>query len=176
MSHIAIVFFVLLATVSQLARAEAPIELLQRFDAYPHVERISHGTESVIDYEIGLGALRKVRGVWSFKDSERQSGELIRYTWQVKDGFSASEVLAELEARMDSEQILFQCDGRSCGKGVQWANRVFRERLLYGRDDEQRYRVYGEDAPQGGYRLMLFSAARTADRQYLHAQLLEMGP
>ena len=84
-------------------------------------------------------------------------------------------MLAELEAAVKGGQLLFSCEGRSCGQGVQWANRVFGERVLYGRDDLQRYRVY---APAEGdeYRLVLFSSARTADRQYLHAELLEIKP
>jgi len=100
---------------------------------------------------------------------------LVRYTWQITDGFSSSEVLAEIEAAVKGGQLLFSCEGRSCGQGVQWANRVFGERVLYGRDDLQRYRVY---APTEGddYRLVLFSSARTADRQYLHAELLEIKP
>lgn len=166
----------LAAGVQAEVQAEVPAELLQEFDGYPHAQRVSLTTESVIDHEVGLGAIRKVRGAWGFKESERLSGELTRYTWQVGDGFTAGEVLAELESRLPSERLLFSCDGRSCGKGAQWANRVFNERLLYGRDDEQRYRVYGEDAGTQAYRLLLFSSARTADRQYLHAELLKVRP
>lgn len=156
-----------------LAQAASPGDSLQTLDAFPHATRISHDVERVVDYEIGLGAMRKVRGAWSFKASERKSGELTRYTWQIVDGFSSNEVLEELEAGLVNSKLLFSCEGRSCGQGVQWANRVFRERVLYGRDDLQRYRVYGaEDAASGDFRLLLFSSSRTADRHYLHAELL----
>ena len=119
--------------------------------------------------------MQKVRGSWRFKVSERQSGVLLRYTWQIVDGFTSNEVMAEAEQRLDQARLLFACDGRSCGQGVQWANRVFRERVLYGRDDLQRYRVY-DPLGDGRYRLLLFSSARTSDRQYLHAQLLSISP
>jgi hypothetical protein len=55
---------------------------------------------------------------------------------------------------------------------VQWANRVFRQRVLYGREDLQRYRVYALEEAGAQYRLVVYSAARTADRQYLHVDLL----
>ena len=98
---------------------------------------------------------------------------MTRYTWQIVDGFSSNEVLEELEAELQDSELLFSCEGRSCGQGVQWANRVFRERVLYGRDDLQRYRVYGSGEQEGGrYRVLLFSSSRTADRQYLHAEFL----
>ena len=157
-------------------RAENPAVLLQQFDAYPHAVRVGHGVTTVNDHEIGLGAMRKVRGVWGFKKSERQSGELTRYTWQITDGFTANEIPTEIESALKPEELLFACEGRSCGKGAQWANRVFHERLLYGRDDQQRYRVYGRDGEPSGYRLLLFSSTRTADRQYLHAELLAIAP
>ncbi len=169
--------FFLLTSCFTLAAQSSPEALLRDFDAFPHVARVSHSVGDVIDHEIGLGAMRKVRGVWDFKASERHSGRLTRYTWQVVDGYSSSEILDELEAGLSGSRLLFSCDGRSCGQGVQWANRVFRERLLYGRDDLQRYRVYGS-ATEGGadYRLLLFSSARTADRQYLHAEFLAIEP
>ena len=77
----------------------------------------------------------------------------------------------KIEEEVAEAQLVFACEGRSCGQGVQWANRVFGERVLYGRDDLQRYRVYGPTQGEG-FRLVLFSSARTADRQYLHAELL----
>ena len=162
----------LLLTVALPATSAPPEDLLQRIDAYPHVQQISYSDSAVVDYEVGLGAMSKVRGVWQFRDSERLSGQLQRYTWQVIDGFSANEVLEEIEAGLDPDQVVFSCDGRACGNSAQWANRVFRERLLYGREDLQRYRVYGLGDE---WRLILFSAARTADRQYLHAEWLQVG-
>ena len=168
MNFISRVGLLALITVAQPLSAEVPGALLDQFDSYPHAVRVNHDTKSVTDHEIGLGAMRKVRGVWGFKSSERQSGELTRYTWQIIDGFTANGVLAKMEAALEAEALLFSCDGRSCGDGAQWANRVFGERLLYG--------VYGEDDEVASYRLVLFSSARTADRQHLHVELLAITP
>ena len=161
--------------VSGNTLAESPTDLLTELDAFPHAVRINQEQRSVVDYEIGLGAMQKVRGSWRFKHSERQSGLLTRYTWQIVDGFTSNEVLAGVEAKLQNAALLFSCDGRSCGQGVQWANRVFSERLLYGRDDMQRYRAY-DPLGDGAHRLLLFSSARTADRQYLHAEVLSLEP
>jgi hypothetical protein len=82
--------------------------------------------------------------------------------------------MARLLERLDSAdntKLLFSCHGRACGHGAQWANRVFRERVLYGREDLQKYAVYAiEGKPR--YRLVTYSAARTEDRQYLRVDLL----
>ena len=109
---------------------------------------------------------------------QRLSGTLLSYTWLMDTGFSASDVMAQLlDSVADTEGAteLFTCDGRACGRAVQWANRVFKQRILFGREDLQRYRVYGfEGTPQA--RLLIYSAERTADRQYLHVEWLVISP
>ena len=80
--------------------------------------------------------------------------------------------MTELES-VSGARILFSCDGRSCGKSVQWANRVFAEKVLYGREELQRYRAYALEDPASHY-IQLYSAARTADRQYLHIEILQV--
>ena len=167
------ILFTLALLVAPAAGAESPGQLLERLDAYPHAQRINHSVEKVIDYAVGLGSIKKVRGVWQLDESERLSGTLHRYTWQIVDGFTSREVLEEAVETLADAELLYSCDGRACGQGVQWANRVFNERLLYGRDDLQRYRVFGQEQ---AWRVLLFSAARTADRQYLHAEWLEIAP
>jgi Domain of unknown function (DUF4892) len=158
------------------AAAPTPEELLQQLDAYPHARQIAFSKKDVLDHEIGLGAIQKVRGEWRFKHSERLSGTLMRYTWQIVDGFTSAQVMATLLESITQgggANLLFTCDGRACGQGVQWANRVFQERELYGREDLQRYRVYSLD--EGDiYRLVVYSAERTEDRQYLHVDLLRI--
>ncbi len=165
----------LLLVVSAIAQGAEPIggvrELLAAMDGSPHTEQIASSSLAVVDHEIGLGAIRKVHGAWEFKDSARHDGLLTRFTWQVKDGFASAELLRKLEREtlaLTGAQLLFECDGRGCGHANQWANRVFGQRLLYGKSDEQHYRVI---AVEGG-RVLLYSSARTTDRQYLHADYL----
>jgi hypothetical protein len=158
------------------AGSPGPEALLQQLDDYPHSKQIAHTTREVIDHEIGLGAIQKVRGEWRFKHSERLSGTLTSYTWQIVDGFSSAQVMAEFLdsiANDEGASLLFSCEGRACGRGVQWANRVFHQRELYGREDAQRYRVYSLQGAVS-YRLLAYSAERTEDRQYLHVDLLQI--
>ena len=153
-----------------------PLALLERLDAYPYTKQIAFSKKEVLDHEIGLGAIQKVRGEWRFKHSERLSGTLVSYTWQILDGFDSAQVMEELLdvlAKEEGTSLLFTCQGRACGQGVQWANRVFHEQVLYGREDLQRYRVYAIEGEQT-HRLIAYSAKRTEDRQYLHVDLLQI--
>jgi hypothetical protein len=173
---VALVSLVLLLAFAAVAAA-TPEELLQQLNDYPHAQQVAISEEEVRDHEIGLGAMQKVHGAWKFKKSERQSGLLSRHTWQIVDGFTSIEVMSELIATLEEQAgttLLFTCDARACGQGVQWANRVFHQRVLYGREDLQRYRVYALQVDDAEYRLALYSSARTADRQYLHVELLRI--
>jgi len=163
-----------------MTRADAPDigTLLRQMDEFPHTKRIDAAQREVIDHEIGLGALQKVRGEWRFKRSERLSGTLNSYTWLIDNGFSSSEVMTKLLTSVkgiEAAQELFSCDGRACGRAVQWANRVFDQRVLFGREDLQRYAVFALQGEEAG-RLLVYSAERTADRQYLHVEWLHIAP
>ena len=159
------------------AEAATPEALLQQLNNYPHAQQVAVSEEEVRDHEVGLGAMQKVQGAWRFKNSERQSGLLSRHTWQIVDGFTSIEVMDKLVAILEEQAattLLFACDARACGQGAQWANRVFHQRVLYGREDLQRYRVFALQADGVEYRLAIYSSARTADRQYLHVDLLRI--
>lgn len=168
----------LLFSVRSVGADIASVEqVLLQLDTYPHAVAIDGSQEQMIDHEVGLGLLRKVAGNWRFKNSERLTGLLQRTTWQIVDGFTSAEVLSELEnsvAELPDQALLFSCEGRACGPGSQWASRVFGQRILYGRDDQQRYRVYRISEGETEYRLVIYASARTSDRQYLHVDLLEI--
>lgn len=193
-------FIAVAAIFLPMANASTPEQTLTALEESSlHLEVIERYQKTVNDHVIGLGAMKKVRGIWGLKKSERVSGQISSVTWRVLDGFSASEVLAEVEAgfgitdsasaeviqdssidestepsgtETDSVELLFRCDGRSCGHGAQWASRIFGQRLLYGRGDAQQYRAYA--LQDGAYRLVIYASVRSSDRQYVHVELLAL--
>jgi hypothetical protein len=80
-----------IASVAALVGAEAPepVSYLEELDQYPQLSRLSdHAPLAVRNHLVPLGAIEKIRGVWAPRDSERYSGTLQRFTWQVLDGFT----------------------------------------------------------------------------------------
>lgn len=163
---------------AQAAGGEDPLELLQSFDEYTQLELMDPVSErNVRDYLVPLGAIEKIRGKWSPRDSERQSGVLRRYTWRVSEGYSSEELVDSMDRELSdhgSATRIFSCEARACGSSVQWANRIFEERLLYGTEASQRYRVYTLDDGVQQHRLLIYGSARSSDRQYLHVELLTL--
>ena len=159
-----------------VAEVSVPMQLLLGLNEFPQAEQIKFTESEVRNYKVGLGAMQKVSGAWNFKHSERFDGLLTSYTWQLNQGFSSRELMNDLLARVDeleTEALMFGCDGRACGSGAQWANRVFQQPVLYGKAEMQSYRVYSiGESPR--YLLLIYAAARTSDRQYLHTELLQV--
>lgn len=167
-----------LLVMAGTACADAPevAALIQQLDDYPHTRQIRTSSVDVVEQEVGLGAMQKLRGEWRFKQSERFSGALQRYTWAIENGFRAEDEMqkfVQAVLQVAGAEQLFGCDGRACGQAAQWANRVFNERELYGKEDLQHYRVFAlHGTPES--RLLVYSAERTEDRQYLHVELLTL--
>ncbi|WOJ98658.1 DUF4892 domain-containing protein [Congregibacter brevis] len=147
---------------------------------YPHLEEIdAQSGERVRDYLVPLGAIEKIRGVWSPRRSDRVTGDRASYTWRVLDGYTSSEMVQELDERVASQEGVtqtFSCEARACGSSVQWANRIFQQRLLYGTEVSQRYRVYTLEQSGDSYRMLVYGSARSSDRQYLHVETIKLSP
>jgi len=199
MGELALMRILVLLSLCAVASASLAGSLesqLRQFANSPHLELVTEQQKEVEDHLLGLGAMKKVRGAWGLKASARVTGSLMSYTWRVVDGFGSEEVLAELQAALlpqlqdgaegkgatshigsadkplDTVETLYACDGRACGHGAQWASRVFGQRILYGRGDAQRYRIYGLES--GAYRLVLYASVRSSDRQYVHVELIRL--
>jgi hypothetical protein len=145
----------------------------------PYAEVVDEFDGEVRAHLIGLGRINKFRGAWNPEEVLRVTGTLRSLTVRATAGASSQslfEGLQETLEGMDGASLLFACEARACGPSVQWANLVFEQRILYGTENSQRYRVYSlGDEGQGSTLALFYASARTSDRQYLHIELIERG-
>ncbi|WP_228739301.1 DUF4892 domain-containing protein [Marinobacter arenosus] len=74
-------------------------------------------------------------------------------------------------------QILFDCSGISCGRSNVWANQIFNQRVLYGRDATQDYLVAGTVASDGSRWLtLIYTVTRGNLREYVWIEHLSVAP
>lgn len=126
-----------------------------------------------LDYLVGLGAYQKIHSRWRLAGSDVIRGELTRVTWQVQEGFTAQEGFDWYRDQLpDSAKKLFECEGLACGASVQWANRQFEQRILYGHDDRQRYGVWRVEDAGETWTLVLYAVDRANRRHYVHLDRL----
>lgn len=151
-------------------------------EQYPHTRLVASSESDVNDHEVGLSPLQRAGSSgWGFARSERLSGYLRRVTWQITEGYSAEDAFKWWGEQLSEQagvgtELLYQCRGRGCGRSVQWGNAVFGQRILYGRDDEQRYSVHRVQTADREYRVVLYAVVRPPDRHYLHADILRLAP
>jgi hypothetical protein len=156
----------------------SPQVILEALSELPYVEVEDVERDvNVRSHLVALGAMQKEGGVWQPRASERADGSLSRYTWRVVDLYTSVQLMNDLIAQLSealSLEPLYNCEARACGSSAQWANRIFKQRVLYGRESEQRYQVFAVDVADVSYRIMLYATARTSDRQYLHGEVLQL--
>lgn len=71
-------------------------------------------------------------------------------------------------------QVLFECSGRSCGRSNVWANQIFDQSTLYGRDADQDYLVAAVTGESGKTWLTLvYTVTRGTQREYVWIEHLE---
>ncbi|MFN2361792.1 MAG: DUF4892 domain-containing protein [Marinobacter sp.] len=95
--------------------------------------------------------------------------------YQVQRGANREEArdhyLRELQAR--GAQILFECSGRNCGRSNVWANQIFDQSKLYGRDSNQDYLVAGSIDENGQpWLTLVYTVTRGNQREYIWVEHL----
>jgi hypothetical protein len=122
--------------------------------------------QTVRNYRFPLGAVVKINLDVRI-DKERQlSGQLTRTTWEMPKSFDPNELLERFRDQVIFQKgdILFECEGRDCGTSNIWANDLFNNADLYGRDDYQRYFAAKLDDQY----LAAYAVRRGNRRVYLH--------
>lgn len=95
--------------------------------------------------------------------------------YEVQGGANREEArdhyLRELQAR--GAQVLFECSGRNCGRSNVWANQIFKQSSLYGRDNNQDYLVAGSIDENGQpWLTMVYTVTRANQREFVWVEHL----
>lgn len=132
---------------------------------------VSHFTERrVIDYRLILGAVVKIERQVRVNREQRLNGTLQQITWEIPRSHQPEEAFNFMRTQLVDlgARILFECVGRDCGASNIWANDLFDNSTLYGRDDSQRYLA----ASLNGNYFSVYAVRRGNQRVYLHLDLL----
>ncbi|WP_428033981.1 DUF4892 domain-containing protein [Amphritea sp.] len=132
---------------------------------------VSYSTQTVPEYTLATGPMRKVDGLIAPELDKRIKGELTRITYRLPDIHTTDQVFNYYLQLLQSMQakILYQCSSRQCGSSNQWANNYFEVAELYGLDRTQ----YFLSASAGNLQLALYTVKRGNRRVYVHIDLVE---
>ncbi|MCH8499054.1 MAG: DUF4892 domain-containing protein [Marinobacter sp.] len=142
-----------LATVEENRRIETPGHLVLLSPVREINNQIRSETMARVAVS-GQGTLLEIR-----PDSSRQD---------------ARAYYVDALRRLDAT-TLFECSGRACGRSIVWANQIFSESRLYGRDQDQDYLAAAYVTPDGKTQLVLvYTVTRGNLRQYLWVEQLTL--
>ncbi len=160
-----LLMLVVLLINSASAAAQGLSDIRSFVDAQWSTERFKSSLEDVRGFPIALGQMKKINSTWQLEVFEPVTGELLRETWQVRGTpvVSLFEDTADLLATF--AELRYLCASRECGNASEWASSIYQQQLLYGRDEFLRFAAF--QTPDGRW-ITVFSAGRSADRQYLH--------
>jgi len=126
-------------------------------------------------YQLALGAIERIDGLWQPESSRILQGQLRRRTLEFAAGQSLSGLFEHYQslAGQAGAQKLFSCTGRDCGRSNNWANGFFHIPQLYGQEDSQRLSSFW--LQQGGQQqyLSLYIVRRGNQRIYLQQDLVQ---
>lgn len=142
-----------LATVEESRRIETPGHLVMLSPIREINNQIRSETMARVGVS-GQGTLLEVRS-----DSNRQDARAYYL-----------DALRALDAT-----VLFECTGRACGRSTVWANQIFNESRLFGRDQDQDYLAAAYITPDGKTQLVLvYTVTRGNLRQYVWVEQLTL--
>lgn len=128
-------------------------------------------------HRVMLSAIREVGSEVRAERSVRLAVDGIGSLYQLDADASRQDARAWYlqQLQQNSAIILFQCEGRQCGRSNVWANQVFDQATLYGRDANQDYLVAGlEDASGQRWLVTLYTITRGNQRDHLWLEQLKL--
>lgn len=126
-----------------------------------------------------FSAVREVNDELRSESMARLPVRGIGQLWEVSQDASREEARAHFRSELQSldARTLYECEGRSCGRSNVWANRIFGESKLYGRDENQDYLVaVSTDEMNTVWLTVLYTVTRGNQREYVWLEQLAVEP
>ncbi len=140
-----------------------------------------YGNKQVVGHWLILGAIERIKGAVTPELDLRLNGKVTQWLWQLPVGVSSEEAFEDIKLQLMEGSIgLFECEGRSCGPSNDFANQVFEQSILYGRESLQRYWSGLQKGSQAGAPAVvwvLYATTRSNKKVYAYVEkiVLEEG-
>ena len=156
----------LLTSTLAMAADQAEQAVIQPF---PRAELVQQRQVHDADHGVVLGNIRRINNQMRAEREVRAVGDLLRVTWRVPEGHTATEAFLHAKQQLLSQPhtMLYFCEARECGSSSLWANQVFGFSRLYGPEDNQAYVAIRLDSQPQRF-VSLYAITRGNRQAYLH--------
>lgn len=153
---------ILLVCLSGNAAGVAPTQSVQ-LPGYPEGQVIDSATEPLQARQFVLGPVERKRREVRIAAFRTIQASLRSTTYELPRSASVDSI-AEHYRQLLSGRLVYECEGRDCGRSNDWANTVFGRSDLYGPDGNQRYLA----ADLGTELVAVYLIRRGNQRLYAH--------
>ena len=126
--------------------------------------------EEAAPHLIVLGALEKVNHELQPEKSEIINGFKSAFTYYLPRARRTGDVGRFYRDQLVAlGEVVFECEGRTCGSSSSWANSILDRAIIYGPEQHQRYYVA---KTASGY-LSIYVGQRATRKIYVHIEYIE---
>jgi hypothetical protein len=136
---------------------------------YPHASVEYHKVSSGDEHQFLLSTPTRINNSLSIEKEALLSGDRNNILLRVKS--SGSRVAAYSYYKqlfVGQGEVLYSCEERACGTSNYWANTIFNERKLYGRDSDQYYLAGRLKYGGVNYFLTVYIAKNGQKQEYIY--------
>ena len=172
--------FVLIISVALVAESESA-SVAAAVGLFPSSELVEQKTTESMSHLVVLGALEKVNHELQPEKFILVPGRKDASTWYLPEARRTRQVAEHFKSELiESANILFECQGRSCGSSSYWANKLFERAILYGPEQYQHYLIAQRSVPQhslaqqkaeGDY-IVIYIGERATRKIYVHIEYI----
>ncbi|WP_157729993.1 DUF4892 domain-containing protein [Bacterioplanes sanyensis] len=152
-----------LAVVLLVAGAAAHANLMPFANA--RVQDESRSEQS--HYRVILSELKRSQATTFGEREARISGSLQRTVWALPSGIELESVISHYQHQLDGKEVLYQCQGLDCGSSHFWANEIFSNGRLVGREKDQAVMVVTSPRSDQRNDIWVVYMVRRATRQVM---------
>jgi len=108
---------------------------------FPRAELVEESQTKNSEYRLVLSELKRKQAKTSGEIERIIDGDVKRQFWQLSVNHEVEQILEHFLSQWKDAQVLYRCSGLDCGSSNFWANKIFKNAKLYGRDANQAYVV-----------------------------------
>lgn len=114
---------------------------LWALEGFPQAALQDDKTQEVTNYRLVLSGLKRNQATTFGELERRLDGNLWRRVWAVQDRVPLDTVIEHFTRQLADSTVLYQCRALDCGSNPFWANEIFGNARLGGREQNQFYSV-----------------------------------
>jgi outer membrane protein OmpA-like peptidoglycan-associated protein len=143
---------------------------------YSHSSISSTNLLSSDDYLILLSAPKRVNNQLRVEKELRANISGLNETYRINDGHTTEQAFKYYLSQLKQlgAKIIYQCASRDCGRSSSWAEGVYRNSKLYGKDATQFYFAAAVQSNGEQWLVTVYTVERGNRRVYAHIETLKV--